>query len=130
MDEGKRVIMKKPSVEMTKHIKPLYNTTHVNGKSVSRVLIDNGSAVNIIPYRILQKLYFFKDLIPTKVFVAAFTGESTKTLGVLPANIIVGSRSFLSVFFVVNFSASFQALLGEIGFIPITVCHHPCTSYS
>ncbi|XP_075481228.1 uncharacterized protein LOC142521941 [Primulina tabacum] len=99
---------------MAKHIKPLYIITHVNGKPFSRVLIDNGSAVNILPYAILQKLgKNVEDLIPTKVSVAAFTGESTKTLRVLHANFTVGSRSSLSAFFVVNSSASSHALLGR-----------------
>ncbi|XP_073046152.1 uncharacterized protein [Primulina eburnea] len=98
---------------MTKHIKPLYIIAHVNGKPLSRVLIDNESAVNILPYRILQKLgKNVDDLIPTEVSVATFTGKSTKTLGVLPTNVTVGSRSSLSAFFVVNSSASFYALLG------------------
>ncbi|XP_075478796.1 uncharacterized protein LOC142519646 [Primulina tabacum] len=100
VDEEKRVLMKRPTSEMTKHIKPLYIIAHVNGKPLSRVLIDNGSAVNILPYRIFQKLgKNVEDLIPTEVSVAAFTGESTKTLGVLPANVTVGSRSSLSAFF-------------------------------
>lgn len=53
------------------------------------------------------------DLIPTEVSVAAFTGETTKTLGVFPADVTVGSMSSLCVFFVVNPSANFQALLGR-----------------
>ncbi|XP_073271496.1 uncharacterized protein [Primulina huaijiensis] len=106
--------MKRPTNEMTKHIKPLYITAHVNGKPVSRVLIDNGTDVNILPYRILQKLgKNVEDLIHTEVSVAAFTGESTKTLRVLPENVTVGSRSSLSAFFMVNSSASFHALLGR-----------------
>ena len=35
-----KVILEKPFVEMTKHIKPLYIKAHLNGKPVSKVLID------------------------------------------------------------------------------------------
>ena len=36
-----KVILEKPFVEMTRHIKPLYVRAYLNGRPVSRVLIDN-----------------------------------------------------------------------------------------
>ena len=51
-----KVILEKPSVEMTRHIKPLYVRAHLNGIPVSNVLIDNGSAVNAMPLRMLRAL--------------------------------------------------------------------------
>ena len=35
-----KVILEKPSMEMTRHIKPLYVRAHLNGWTVSKVLID------------------------------------------------------------------------------------------
>ena len=52
----KRIIMEKPSVEATRHIRPLYIRAHLNGKPFSRVLNDNGLAVNIMPSRLLYSL--------------------------------------------------------------------------
>lgn len=110
----KKVIIEKPTPQMTKHIRPLYIKAHVNGKPVARVLIDNGSAVNVLPVRMLGNLgKSEEDLIPTEVSVAAFTGETTKTIGVFPADVTVGSLSSMCAFFVVNSSANFQALLGR-----------------
>ena len=43
-------------MEMTRHIRPLYVRAHFNGKLVSNVLVDNGSAVNVMPLRILRAL--------------------------------------------------------------------------
>ena len=51
--EPQKVILEKPSVEMTRHMKPLYVKAHLNGKPVSKVLIDNGSMVNVMPLRML-----------------------------------------------------------------------------
>ena len=51
-----KVILEKPSMEMTRHIKPLYVRAHLNGRLVSKVLIDNGSAVNVMPLRMLRAL--------------------------------------------------------------------------
>ena len=52
------------------------------------------------------------DLIETKVYVSAFTREVSKTLGVLPNDIIVGGNSSLSTFFVINYTGNYNALLG------------------
>ena len=46
-----KAILEKPSVVMTRHIKPLYERSHLNGKPTSKVLIDNRSTVNVMPLR-------------------------------------------------------------------------------
>ena len=51
-----KVILEKPSVEMTRHIKPLYVRAYLNGRLVSKVLVDNGSMVNVRPLRMLGAL--------------------------------------------------------------------------
>ena len=53
---AQKVILEKPSVEMTRHIKPLYVRAHLDGRLVFKVLIDNGSTVNIMPSRMLRAL--------------------------------------------------------------------------
>ena len=109
-----KVILEKPTEEMTRHIRPNYVLEHFNGKPVSKVLVDNGSVVNVIPLRMLGALgRNIDDLIEKKVYVLAFTGEISKTLGVLPIGIIVGSKTSLSVFFVINFTANYNVLLGK-----------------
>ena len=77
-----KVILEKPIMEMTRHIRPLYVRSHFNGKPVSKVLVDNGSIVNVMPLRMLRALgRSIGDLIEIEVFVSAFTGEISKTLG-------------------------------------------------
>ena len=43
--------------------------------------------------------------------VLDFTGEISKTLDLLPIDIIVGSKTSLSTFFVINSTANYDALL-------------------
>ena len=106
-DQPKRIILEKPSLEMTKHIKPLYIKAHLNSKPFSRILVDNGSAINVIPLRLLNALSKYKeDLISTDITISSFTGEITGVSGVLPIEITVGSRRSLTAFFVVESSAS------------------------
>ena len=84
--------------------------------------MDNGSALNVMPSRMLLTLgKSQEDLISIEVSVAVFTEEITKTLGVLPVELTVGSKTSLSVFFVVNSSDSYQALLGR-DWIPANWC--------
>ena len=96
------------------HIKPLYVRAHFNGKPVSKVLVDNGSTINVMPLMMLRALgRNIGDLIETEVSVSAFTGGISKTLGVLLIDIIVGSKTSLSAFFVINSTANYNALLGR-----------------
>ena len=62
-------------MEMMRHIKPLYVRAHLNGRPVSKVLIDNRSTVNVMPLRMLRDLgRSISDLIKTEVVMSTFTG--------------------------------------------------------
>ena len=114
----------KPSVEMTRHINPLYVRAHLNGRLVSKVLIDNGSTINVMPLRILRALERnISDLIETEVIVSAFIREVSKTLGILPIDITISNKTALSTFFVIDSTANYNILLGETGFMSTSVCH-------
>ena len=106
------MILEKPTVEMTRHIRPLYVRAHFNGKPVSKVLVDNGSSVNVMPLRMLKALGSgVGDLIEIEVSVSAFNGEISKTMGLLPIDIIVGSKTSLSAFLMINSTANYNSLL-------------------
>ena len=101
-------------MEMTRHIRPLYVRAHFNGKLVSKVLVDNGSTANVMPLKMLRALgRGIGDLIETEVSVSTFTKEISKTLGVLPIDITVGSKNSLFSFFVINYTTNYNALLGR-----------------
>ena len=107
-----KVILEKLSMEMTSHIKPLYVRAHLNGRSVSKVLIDNGSTINVMPLRMLRALgRTINDLIEIEVSVSAFTREVSKTLGILPIDITISSKTALSAFFVIDHTANYNILL-------------------
>ena len=40
-NKAQYVILEKPTVEMTRYIRPLYVRAHFNGKPASKVLVDN-----------------------------------------------------------------------------------------
>ena len=87
-------------MEMTRHIKPLYVRAHLNDRPVSKVLIDNGSTVNVMLLRMLRALgRSSNDLIEKEAVVSTFTREVSKTLGILPIDITIGSKTALPAFF-------------------------------
>ena len=99
-------------MEMTRHIKPLYVRAHLNGRLVSKVLIDNGSMVVVMPLRMLRGLgRRINNLIETKVAMSAFIGEESKTLGILPIDITIDSEIALSTFFVIDSTINYNFLL-------------------
>jgi hypothetical protein len=51
----KEAMFEKPG-ELTQHMKPLYVRGHIDGRLISRMLIDGGAAVNLMPYSIFKKL--------------------------------------------------------------------------
>ena len=100
-------------MEMTRQIRPLYVRVHFNAKPMSKVMVDNGLIVNVMPLRMLRALgRGIGDLIEIEVSVSAFIGEISKTMGILPVDIIMGSKTSLSAFFVINSTTNYNALLG------------------
>ena len=89
---------------MCQHLKPLYIKAHMDEKPVNRVLVDNGVAVNILPTSMLRKLLKTENgLIATDVSISGFAGGgATKTKGVIPIKVKVGSKIATVAFFVVK----------------------------
>ena len=112
--ETGKMMFEKPSKQMTQYLKSLYIKAHMNGRPVNQVLVDNGAAVNILPYKMLSKLAKTEeDLTPSDMIVNGFTGESTITKGIIPIQIKVGSKVNTTAFFVVNIKLAYNALLGK-----------------
>jgi hypothetical protein len=112
-DIGK-IVFEKPTLAMCQYLKPLYIKAHMDGKPVNRVLVDNGAVVNILPTSMLRKLLKIEnDLIAMDVSVSGFVGGATKTKGVIPIEVKVGSKVATVAFFVVNTDSAYNALLGR-----------------
>ena len=99
---------------MTQHLKPLYIKTYMNGRSVNKVLVDNGAAVNILPYKMLSKLAKTEeDLTPSDMAVNGFIGEPNITKEIILIQIKVESKVNTVAFFVINTKLAYNALLGR-----------------
>jgi hypothetical protein len=51
----KEAIFEKPK-ELSQHLNPLYIRGHIDGKPISRMLINGGAAINLMPHVVFKKL--------------------------------------------------------------------------
>ncbi|CAI9775703.1 unnamed protein product [Fraxinus pennsylvanica] len=101
-------------MKLTKHLRPLYVKALVNGIPVAKVLIDNGTAINIIPSRMMMKFAKTEsDMIPTEVIQTSFNGGATSAKGVMSLDITVGTTTRTTTFFVIDSPTSYNVLLGR-----------------
>ncbi|CAL2257736.1 unnamed protein product [Prunus armeniaca] len=111
---AEKVCYDMPTKKMSSHLKPLYVGAHFDGVPVSKVLVDMGATVNILPASIMRKLKKGSDeLIPTETTVSGFVGDTTTSKGILPLQVRVGQKVRMTAFFVVETTAHFNALLGR-----------------
>ena len=97
-----------------KNLRPFYIKAHMNGNPISRVLIDGGAMLKMMPYSTVKKLgKSCKDLKETNMIMSNFTSESTLALGFLIAELTVGFRTTDAVFFVVDAKLGYIILLGK-----------------
>ena len=65
-----------------RHLKTLYVKDFVDGKPMSKMLVDGGASVNLMPYITFRKLgKGLGDLIETDMMLKYFRGIASKTRG-------------------------------------------------
>jgi hypothetical protein len=73
--EPRPVIFEKPREKNYKHLKALYLKGYINGHPISKMLVDTGALVNIMPYSVLRRLgHSAEDLIKTNITLSDFNG--------------------------------------------------------
>jgi hypothetical protein len=108
------VIFEKPRERNYRHLKALYLKGYINSQPVSRMLVDTGAAVNIMPYSVLRQLgHSVGDLIKTNITLSDFNGQTSQAQGVLSVDLTVGGKTVPTLLFVVNSKGSYTVLLGR-----------------
>jgi hypothetical protein len=110
--------------------RPLYVTALVNGYEVKRAFIDNGSSLNIMPYKVFQTLGVpEKKIVPRGTSIVGITNNTITSLGFVRIDLQVGKIRGLTTFHVIDCEASYHVLLGRPwinanGAVPST--YHQC----
>jgi hypothetical protein len=80
--EPTQAIFEKPEDEKRKHLKALFLKGFVNRKPVTRMLVDGGAAVNLMPYTMLRKIRKSdEDLTQTDMMLVDFEGNGSNLCG-------------------------------------------------
>jgi hypothetical protein len=98
---AKQATFDKPA--MNRHMRPLYLRGHVNGKPLTKMFVDGGAAVNVMPYTTFRKLGIGPgDLMPTSIVLNDFAGNPSDTKGCVHVDLMIGSKTLLTNFFVIG----------------------------
>ncbi|KAM1535110.1 hypothetical protein ACFX1Z_014151 [Malus domestica] len=96
------------------HLKSFYVTTHIKGYPDSKIFVDCGAAINIMPVSIIKTLrHSNNELIPSGITMSSFVGDKSQTKGVLPLEINITGPNHMAEFFIVDSKTEYNALLDQ-----------------
>jgi hypothetical protein len=96
------------------HLKALYLKGFIDGKPMTKMLVDGGVAVNLMPYTTFRKLgKRDEDLLKTDVRLQDFSGKTFDTRGAVNVELTIGSKTMLTTFFVIDGKGTYSLLLGH-----------------
>jgi hypothetical protein len=97
-----------------RHMRPLYLKGYVNGKPLTKMFVNGGAAVNVMPYTTFRKLGMGPgDLTPTSIILNDFAGNPSDTKGCVHVDLMIGSKTLLTTFFVIEGKGAYNLLLGR-----------------
>jgi hypothetical protein len=95
-------------------MKPLFVKGCMERRLMQRIMVDDGTRVNVMPMAKFEKMGFLEnELMRTNTSVSAFTGEITETKGVMSVELTMGSKTMATTFFVVDVKGRYNLLLGR-----------------
>jgi hypothetical protein len=107
-------VMFKKLKESSQHLKSLYIWGHINGKPISRMLVDGGATINLMPYSVFKKLGRKDDkLIKTNLTLNSMGGNPMEARGVVSMELTVGSKSLAIAFFIIEVRGNYSVILGR-----------------
>ncbi|KAL0458509.1 UNVERIFIED_CONTAM: hypothetical protein Slati_0478100 [Sesamum latifolium] len=115
------------------HNRPLFILGFIQEQRVNRILIDGGSAVNIMPKTTMKKLGItLEDLSRSRLTIQGFDQGTQRAVGMTRLDLTVGELKASTLFHVIDARTSYNLLLGrpwlhENGVVPSTL--HKCFKY-
>jgi hypothetical protein len=107
-------VFEKPADDERQHLKALFVKGRVDGQPMSKILIDGGAAINIMPYVMYRKLgKRDQDLTKTDMMLKDFEGNVSPAKGAMCVELTIGSKTLSTTFFVINGKGAYNLLLGR-----------------
>jgi len=106
-------IFEKPADNERQHLKSLFVKGRVDGQPMTKILIDGGAAINIMPYAVYRKLgKGDHDLTKTDMMLKDFEGNVSLVKGAICVELTIGSKTLPTTFFVISGKGAYNLLLG------------------
>jgi hypothetical protein len=115
MSFGPRDVVFQRSKDSENHLKSLYIRAHLDGTPISRMLVDGGAIINLMPYSFFKKMgKSDKELIKTNMMINDVGGgDPIGSKGVASMELTVGSKTLITVFFIVEVHGIYSVILGR-----------------
>ena len=116
------------------HNRPLFVFGYIREEKVSRILIDDGSAMNIMSKVTMKRLGIStEELSKSRLVIQGFNQEGQRAIGIIRLDVIMEDLKTRPLFHVIDSKTSYNLLLGrpwlhENGIVPSTL--HQCFKYS
>ena len=108
-----------------KHDRLLYYIGHIGSSEVSHIQVDSGSALRIMPRRVMQHLRIpTHRLSATQMTIYGFNANGTRLMGKIKLRCQIGDLKFEVTCYVIDADTSYNLLLDDLGFIT-TPSYHP-----
>jgi hypothetical protein len=87
---------------------------HIDGKLISRMLVDSRVAVNLMSYAVFNKLGREDDeLMKTNLTLNGMGGNPMEARGIISMDLTVGSKLLATTLFVVEVQGNYNVILGR-----------------
>ncbi|XP_022875800.1 uncharacterized protein LOC111394274 [Olea europaea var. sylvestris] len=114
--------------------RPLYVSGYIRGYKMNRIMIDCGSAMNIMPVKTVKKVGTnVGDLSRSKIMIQGFNQKGQRAIGMIRLKLQIGELISSALFHVIDAKTSYELLfrcvwLHETRVVPST--WHQCFKYS
>ncbi|KAG9458562.1 hypothetical protein H6P81_003070 [Aristolochia fimbriata] len=96
------------------HNRPLFVSGAIKDRWINRILLDSGSAVNILPIRTLKNVGLVaNNLQASSLMIQGFNQEGQRALGTIKLELLIGDMTSHVLFHVIDASTSYNVLLGR-----------------
>jgi hypothetical protein len=96
------------------HLKPLFVRGHIDGIPIAKMLVDGGTAVNLMPYSLYRKLGKQDEkLIKTNMTLSGVGDSSIKARGVTSVELTIGTKTLAAAFFIADVEGNYSLILGR-----------------
>jgi hypothetical protein len=118
--DPKEVVFEKPE-ESSQYMKPLYVRGHIDGRLISKMLIDDSAVINLMSYSVFKKLGREDDELMKTSLTLNDVGGKMEARGVISMELTVGSKSLTTAFFIIDVQGNYSIILGR-GWIHVNRC--------